>query len=100
MTAHDLFGSDINTVAAQLYKDIPSYARILSEASNGAISAAAQEQILRTRANLFFDKKVAIGAFLFVIYGGGCWVTLPLSTGNVHVSLIVLSALLCQAILR
>jgi hypothetical protein len=87
LTAFDLFGDDLDTVAAQLYKDIPSYARTLSEASNGAISVAAQEEILRIRAGLFFDKKVAIGSLTFGIFGGNCWVTLPLSTGNVHVSL-------------
>jgi hypothetical protein len=87
MTVYDLFGSDVDTVAAQLYSDIPSYARILSEASNGAISAAAQEQILLVRASLFFEKKVAIGALTFGIFGANCWVTLPLSTGTVHVSL-------------
>jgi len=87
VTAAELFGSDLDTVAAQLYADIPAYARTLSEASNGAISVQAQEQILLTRASLFFDKKVAIGAFMFGIFGGNCWVTLPLSTGNVHVSL-------------
>lgn len=87
LTAFDLFGDDIVTVAAQLDKDIPSYARTLSEASNGAISVQAQEEILRMRASLFFDKKVAIGSLTFGIFGGNCWVTLPLSTGNVHVSL-------------
>lgn len=86
LTAADLFGDELDTVAAQLYKDIPSYARTLSEASNGAISVQAQEQILRIRANLFFQKKVAIGGFQFQPYGGNCWVSLPLSTGNVHVS--------------
>jgi len=88
VTAAELFGSDLDSVAAQLYADIPAYARTLSEASNGAISVQAQEQILLTRANLFFDKKVAIGALTFGIFGGNCWVTLPLSTGNVHVSLL------------
>ncbi|KAH0290982.1 choline dehydrogenase [Aureobasidium namibiae CBS 147.97] len=86
VTAAELFGSDLDTVAAQLYADIPAYARTLSEASNGAISVQAQEQILLTRASLFFDKKVAIGALTFGIFGGNCWVTLPLSTGNVHSS--------------
>lgn len=99
VTAFDLFGSELDAVAARLYADIPSYARILAEASNGAISVAAQEQILLTRARLFFDKKVAIGALTFGIFGGNCWVTLPLSTGNVHVSIPSPSAfprLLCQ----
>jgi choline dehydrogenase-like flavoprotein len=69
-----------------LYRDIPSYARILSEASNGAIGVQAQEELLRIRAGLFFEKGVAIGALTFGIFGGNCWVTLPLSTGSVHVS--------------
>ncbi|KAG9967372.1 putative glucose oxidase, partial [Aureobasidium melanogenum] len=86
LTAADLFGDELDTVAAQLYKDIPSYARTLSEASNGAISVQAQEQILLTRANLFFQKNVAIGSYQFQPYGGNCWVTLPLSTGSVHSS--------------
>jgi hypothetical protein len=86
LTAAQIFGDDYDTVVAQLYKDIPGYARILSEASNGAISVAAQKEILRLRASLFFDKKVAIGALTFGIFGGNCWVTLPLSTGSVHVS--------------
>jgi hypothetical protein len=69
-----------------LYRDIPSYARILSEASNGAIDVQAQEELLRVRAGLFFEKKVAVGALTFGVFGGNCWVTLPLSTGSVHVS--------------
>jgi hypothetical protein len=73
-------------VKEQLYRDIPGYARILSEASNGAIGVQDQEEILRLRASLFFDKGVAIGALTFGIFGGNCWVTLPLSTGSVHVS--------------
>ncbi|KAH0345137.1 putative glucose oxidase, partial [Aureobasidium melanogenum] len=86
VTAADLFGDELDAVAAQLYKDIPSYARTLSEASNGAISVQAQEQILLTRANLFFQKNVAIGSMQLQPYGGNCWVTLPLSTGNIHSS--------------
>ncbi|CAD0081897.1 unnamed protein product [Aureobasidium vineae] len=86
LTAADLFGDELDTVAAQLYKDIPSYARTLSEASNGAISIQAQEQILLARANLFFKKNIAIGQYTFQIYGGNRWVTLPLSTENVHSS--------------
>ncbi|KAI4852799.1 choline dehydrogenase [Aureobasidium sp. EXF-8845] len=86
LTAAGIFGDDYDTVKAQLYKDIPGYAMILSEASNGAISVKAQEEILRLRASLFFDKKVAIGALTFGIFGGNCWVTLPLSTGSVHSS--------------
>ncbi|KAI4722227.1 choline dehydrogenase [Aureobasidium sp. EXF-10727] len=86
LTAADLFGDELDIIAAQLYKDIPSYARTLSEASNGAISIQAQEQILLTRANLFFKKNIAIGQYTFQTYGGNCWATLPLSTGNVHSS--------------
>lgn len=85
VTAADLFGDELDAVAAQLFKDIPSYARTLSEASNGAISVQAQEQILLTRANLFFEKNVAIGSMQLQPYGGNCWVTLPLSTGSIHV---------------
>lgn len=85
MTAADLFGDELDAVAAQLYKDIPSYTRTLAEASNGAITVQAQEQILRVRANLFFQKNVAIGSYQFQPYGGNCWVTLPLSSGSVHV---------------
>ncbi|THW43645.1 choline dehydrogenase [Aureobasidium pullulans] len=86
LTAADVFEDDLDTVAAQLYKDIPSYARILSEASGGAISVQAQEQILRLRADTFFKKGVAIGAMIFQVFGGNHWVTLPLSTGTVHSS--------------
>jgi hypothetical protein len=59
-------------VKEQLYKDIPGYARILSEASNGAISVQDQEEVLRLRAGLFFEKRVAVGALTFGIFGGNC----------------------------
>jgi hypothetical protein len=87
LTAADVFGHELDTVADQLYRDIPSYARTLSAASDGAISVDAQEQILRLRADLFFQKRVPIGTLAFANYGGSCWVTLPLSTGSVHVSI-------------
>lgn len=93
LTAADVFEDDLDTVAAQLYKDIPSYARILSEASGGAISVQAQEQILRLRADTFFKKGVAIGAMIFQVFGGNHWVTLPLSTGTVHVSIRIPASL-------
>ncbi|KAI5271522.1 choline dehydrogenase [Aureobasidium subglaciale] len=86
LTAADLFGDDLAATAAQLYRDIPSYARTLSGASNGAISVQAQEQILRLRARLILKDNVGIGSCSFGNYGGNCWVTLPLSTGNVHSS--------------
>ncbi|KAI5205093.1 choline dehydrogenase [Aureobasidium subglaciale] len=86
LTAADLFGDDLEAAAAQLYRDIPSYARKLSEASNGAISVQAQEQILRLRARLILKDNVGLGSCSFGNYGGNCWVTLPLSTGNVHSS--------------
>jgi hypothetical protein len=98
LTAADLFGDELDTVAAQLYKDIPSYARTLSEASNGAISVQAQEQILLTRANLFFKKNVAIGSYQFQPFAGNFWVSLPLSTGSVHVSNISIVSIMQQNI--
>lgn len=86
LTAADLFGDEVDTVAAQLRSDIPSYARILSDASGGAISVQAQEQILRLRADLIFEKSAAIGAMMIQNYGANSWPTMPFSTGTVHVS--------------
>lgn len=87
VTAADLFGADLDNVAAQVRRDIPSYARLLSQASGGAISVQAQERILHLRADLIFEKGVAIGQILIQSFGATAWGTLPFSTGSVHVSL-------------
>lgn len=85
VTAADLFGDDFDNVAAQLRRDIPSYARLLSQASGGAISLQAQERILHLRADLILEKGVAIGQILIQSFGATAWGTLPFSTGTVHV---------------
>ena len=86
VTAQDLFGSDLANVSAKIYQDLPRYAQILAEASNGAISAEDQMKILKLRAHLVFEQGVTIGAMDINPGFSAAWGTMPWSTGSVHVS--------------
>lgn len=86
VTAADIFGKNLPAVAAKLWRNIPAYARILSTASNGALSVAVEEKLLRIRADLIFNQNVPIGEMIFEPNFASFWPTLPLSSGSVHAS--------------
>ncbi|KAF1353218.1 hypothetical protein BDV97DRAFT_346068 [Delphinella strobiligena] len=86
VTAADIFGKNLSAVAADLRSNIPAYARILAAASNNASSVAAEEYLLKLRADLIFDQNVPIGEILLEPLFSAYWLTLPLSSGSVHAS--------------
>ena len=85
VTAADIFGTSVSAIAADVRSHIPKYAKILAAASNGATTAAAEEQILNARINLIFDSSVPIGELILEPNFASSWQTLPLSSGSVHV---------------
>ncbi|KAL5634055.1 hypothetical protein ACGC1H_006030 [Rhizoctonia solani] len=85
---HHVFGSQAESVASQIYSNIPAWAQSL--ANNGG-SAAGLEKVFRVQADLITKKNVPITEVSFKTgsvadLGINMWTLLPFSRGNVHIN--------------
>ena len=87
LSATDLFGAQLPEVAARVRAEIPNYAITLAETSNGASTPEIEEKLLKIRTDLIFDIQAPVGAITLTPNFAAFQLTLPLSTGSVHVSL-------------
>ncbi|KAF9527981.1 hypothetical protein CPB83DRAFT_932720 [Crepidotus variabilis] len=90
LTAQDLFGANISTVEAQVRKNIPSYAALIAQKSNGAFKASVQERLLTTQVDLIFREAISLVEILNAPFSGAVifpfWNLLPFARGSVHVN--------------
>ncbi|KAI0481500.1 GMC oxidoreductase [Xylaria cf. heliscus] len=89
-TAQDLFGDKTSAIEASNSAQIPTWAKTIAAASNGAVKAANVEKLLRIQHDLIFKKNVTIGESLATITPGymvtAMWLLLPFSWGSVHLT--------------
>ncbi|KAJ1305214.1 hypothetical protein OPQ81_000243 [Rhizoctonia solani] len=83
-----VFGSQAESVATQIYSNIPVWAQSLTE--NGG-STAALEKVFRVQADLITKKNVPVTEISFKTgypadLGINMWTLLPFSRGNVHIN--------------
>lgn len=86
VTASDIFGANISTVAATTRAKIPEYARLNVKSQGGGVDVAAEEELMKLRTDLIFDGGAPVGELLLEPMFAGFLLTLPLSSGSVHVS--------------
>lgn len=87
-TARDLFGDEYAAIAAATDAKLSEWARKVSEANSGVISACILEKIFRLQHDLIFKKNVTIGETITSVSGNilvsAFWLLLPFSRGSVH----------------
>ncbi|KAF9527980.1 hypothetical protein CPB83DRAFT_792222 [Crepidotus variabilis] len=90
LTAQDLFGTNASTVEAQVRKNIPSYAALIAQKSNGAFQASVQERLLTTQADLIFKDAISLVEIYHSPFSGivnfPFWNLLPFARGSIHVN--------------
>ncbi|KAL7626789.1 hypothetical protein AAE478_003563 [Parahypoxylon ruwenzoriense] len=88
-TARDIFGNQTSAVAAETRAQLSQWARKVSDANNGTVSAGQLEKIFHIQHDLIFKRNVTIAETLsssssnFV--GSAFWLLLPFSWGSVHI---------------
>jgi len=89
VTAADLFGNSLDEVKNATWKSLPDWARIMIDASKGALSAQALEEQFRLQYELIFQQNATVAEIITVSAPGGIlasnyYVVLPFSRGSVH----------------
>lgn len=90
VTAQDLFGDDVSSVADETRAKIPAWAQVVSESGGGALSPEVLETRFRIQHDLIFKDNTSIVEIVPFsgggVIGGAFWTLLPFSLGNVHLN--------------
>ncbi|KAF2994301.1 hypothetical protein E8E14_001789 [Neopestalotiopsis sp. 37M] len=90
LSAKDLFGNETSATAEATDAKIATWAQIVSDASNGALSPENLETRFRTQHDLIFKENVTLVETSPYIAGGVIaavvWTLMPFSWGSVHLS--------------
>ncbi|RDW89984.1 GMC family oxidoreductase [Aspergillus mulundensis] len=90
LSASDIFGSDIDTVADETSAQLPLWAAQTANTTHSAISAASLEQLYRIQHSLIFNQDVPLIEILTTGIGSNVgsafFILLPFSRGNVHIT--------------
>lgn len=93
LTASDIFGPDLSSVAASIKSNLTSYAsNIISDYVPNATTLSIQEQLLRHNLDLVFthNSTVPLAEVLWVPTGNAIiaqfWTLLPFSRGSIHIN--------------
>ncbi len=88
INAYDMFGDETASVAASTNCSLSKWARVVSDASEGAISSEVLEKLFGVQHDLIFRKNVTIAETLTVARENQLisvfWLLLPFSRGSVH----------------
>lgn len=88
LTAENLFGAEVQTVAAKTSAQLSAWAQKIADASEGGVEAASLEKIFKIQHGLVFGKNVTLGealtCFVGPVYVSSAWNLLPFSSGSVH----------------
>lgn len=89
-TAEDMFGGDLDSIAAATKHSLSQWAQKVAESSGGALNATALEFLFQLQHDLIFEQGVTLGEILATGSGdtliSAHWDLLPFSRGSVHLS--------------
>ncbi|KAF4206569.1 hypothetical protein CNMCM8980_005177 [Aspergillus fumigatiaffinis] len=90
LTAAQLFGQDVEDIAATTLSSIPSWAESLASSSTNNLNTSAIKQILTLQHKLIFKSNITIAEILTSAAGttllSAFWLLLPFSRGSVHLA--------------
>ena len=87
----DIFGPSTESVAASIKSQLPQYADITANGTNGAMSKEMLESLFNLQYDLMFNKHIPVSEFVFILddphkIHTGYWGLLPFARGNVHIN--------------
>lgn len=87
---YDIFGSDAQSIAQTVIRNLTDYAAQVSDATGGVVRQEHLANFFQIQYDLLFSNEVPMVEILFIPTGGPMliteyWTLLPFSRGNVHI---------------